>query len=241
MPGPVHELWVYLAESSLLWLTLTVLAFIAGEGVHRRAGGMALLHPVMLAIGLLVAVLALTGTSYERYFEGAQFVHFLLGPATVALAVPLYRQLPDLRRHWRAILASVLAGAAVASSVAMLTAAQLGASWPTILSLGPKSVTTPIAMGIAEQIGGLPALTAVVVILTGILGAVIGAPVLDLAGIRDPRARGLAMGVAAHGIGTAAAFDEGLRTGAFAGMAMALSAVLTAMLLPLALLAVAPG
>jgi len=163
-------------------------------------------------------------------------VHFLLGPATVALAVPLYQQLADLRRHWRRILLGVLLGSATASTVAMGAAAMMGASLSTVLSLGPKSVTTPIAMGISEKIGGEPTLTAIIVILTGIFGAVIAGPVLDLCRVRDPRARGLAMGVSAHGIGTATAFDEGARTGAFAGMAMALSAVLTATLLPLGLL-----
>lgn len=234
-PGNVHDLWVYLAETPLLWLTLTLLAFIAGDWIYLRFGRRALLNPVVLSVVLLIVVLRLTGTSYGRYFEGAQFVHFLLGPATVALAVPLYQQLADLRRHWRRILLGVFLGSATASAVAMGAAAVMGASLSTILSLGPKSVTTPIAMGISEKIGGEPTLTAIVVILTGIFGAVIAGPVLDLCRVRDPRARGLAMGVSAHGIGTATAFDESPRSGAYAGMAMALSAVLTAALLPLAL------
>jgi len=235
MPSDLRHLWVYLAASPLLWLTVTIGVYVLGEQLYLKLRGNPLANPVVFAILTLVAVLEISGVPYSRYFEGAQFVHFLLGPATVALAVPLYEQLADLRRYWRPILLSVLVGGATASGTAMLVGALLGGSRLTVLSLAPKSVTTPIAMGIAEKIGGEPALTAVMVIVTGIFGAMAARPVLRLVGVRDERARGLAMGVAAHGIGTAAAFHENPRTGAFSGLAMALSGIFTALLLPLAL------
>lgn len=235
VPAGLYQLWVYLSASPLLWLTATVVVYVLGESLYLALGRHALANPVVFAILVLLAVLQITGVPYAQYFEGAQFVHFLLGPATVALAVPLYQQLAGLRRHWRAIMACVLVGGGVAAGSAMVVAAVLGAAQVTILSLGPKSVTTPIAMAVAHSIGGEPALTAVMVIITGIFGAMVARPVLNVCGVRDERARGLAMGVAAHGIGTAAAFDESRRTGAYSGMAMALSGVFTAILLPLAL------
>lgn len=243
MPSDLHHLWVYLAASPLLWLTVTIAVYVVGEWLYDRLRHNPLANPVVFAIVVLVVVLEVSGIRYQRYFEGAQFVHFLLGPATVALAVPLYEQLGDLRRHWKPILICVLIGGATASGTAVVIGALLGGSHITVLSLAPKSVTTPIAMGISEKIGGEPSLTAVMVIITGIFGAMVARPVLRLCGVRDERARGLAMGVAAHGIGTAAAFHEGPRMGAYSGLAMALSGVFTALLLPLVLraLGVIPG
>lgn len=228
----MFELWIYLSQEPLLGLTVTLVAYVIGDWLYRRLNLHPLANPVLIAVLLLVALLWATGTSYERYFEGAQFVHFLLGPATVALAVPLYRNVRALRRSALAILLAVLVGVTVASTSAVVTAALLGADVETLLSLAPKSVTTPIAMGVAEQIGGLPSLTAVMVILTGILGAVFGPWTLSLLGIRDWRARGLAIGVAGHGIGTARALRVNATAGAFASLGMGLSAVLTAILVP---------
>lgn len=230
---PVGELWVYLAANPLLHLTLTLLAYLIGNRIYRRFGLNPLLNPVVIAIVLLVALLAATGTTYERYFEGAQFVHFLLGPATVALAVPLYNQVDRVRRSLGPLLAAVVAGSLSASLSAIGIALLLGASPEIVASIAPKSVTTPIAMGIAERLGGLPSLTAVLVILTGVAGAMLGPPLLNLLRIRDWRARGLAIGVAAHGIGTARAMQVNEVAGAFSGLAMGLNALATAILLPL--------
>lgn len=232
---PVTELWVYLAERPLLWLTLTVAAYVFAHRLYRRCGELAVLNPVLLSILLIILVLRSSGTDYATYFEGAQFVHFLLGPATVALAVPLYRQLGALRRLWLPVSCALLAGSVTAVISALGLGWLMGLDRLALLSLVPKSVTTPVAMGIAEQVGGLPSLTAVLVILTGIVGAVMGLPLLALLRIRDPEARGLAMGVAAHGIGTARAFQAGERAGAFSGLGMGLNAGLTAVLVPLLL------
>ena len=227
------EVWVYLSASPLLFLTLTLAAFQAGSWIYQRSGHKPFLNPVMTAVILLVAILTLTETPYPTYFEGAQFVHFLLGPATVALAIPLYRQFERVRRSALALVVSLISGSLTAIGTAVGLGWLLGASRETLLSLAPKSVTAPVAMGITEQLGGLPSLTAVLVILTGILGAVIGPMVLNLLRIRDWRARGLAMGTASHGIGTARALQVNELAGAFSGLAMGLNALATAILLPL--------
>ncbi|MDX1594374.1 MAG: LrgB family protein [Gammaproteobacteria bacterium] len=232
---PLDELgrvWVYLAASPLLWLSVTLVAYLAAFGLYRAAGDNPLLNPVALAVLLLIGVLLATGTPYAIYFEGAQFVHFLLGPATVALAVPLYRQLGRLRRLWLPVGIAVIVGVAVATLSAVGIAALLGGGVETRLSLAPKSVTAPVAMGIAEKIGGLPSLTAVLVVATGILGAVFGTRLLAWCGVHDDAVRGIAMGVTSHGIGTARAFQVSPAMGAFSGLGMALSAFATALLVP---------
>jgi predicted murein hydrolase (TIGR00659 family) len=233
MTADLRDIWVYLSASPLLHLTLTLIAYQAGSWVYRRGKLNPLLNPVLLAVVLLVAALMLTRTSYADYFEGAQFVHFLLGPATVALAIPLYRQFERVRRSALAILTSIITGSLTASLSAVALLRLFGGSWETAISIAPKSVTAPVAMGISEQLGGLPSLTAVLVILTGIFGAMLGPPLLDLLRVRDWSARGLAMGTASHGIGTARALQVNELAGAFSGLAMGLNALATAVLLPL--------
>lgn len=232
MIGEFSDIWVYLRTGPLLWLTVTLAAYVLAQWIYERAGLNPLLNPVAIAVVLLVAVLTLTGTEYQTYFEGAQFVHFLLGPATIALAVPLYSHFGKVRAVILPMLVALLAGAVTAVVSAVGVAALLGASFETLASLAPKSVTTPIAMGISEQIGGLPSLTAVLVILTGILGAMLATPILNLLGIHDWKARGFATGVAAHGIGTARAFHVSEVAGTFAGIAMGLNGLVTAFLVP---------
>ncbi|HRL76673.1 MAG TPA: LrgB family protein [Candidatus Accumulibacter phosphatis] len=228
-------IWVYLAASPLLGLTLTLLAYLGASAVHQRCGGHPLANPVLLAVAALVGLLWLTDTPWHTYFDGAQFVHFLLGPATVALAIPLHAQLPRLRRMALPLLLALLVGSLTAALSAVAIGALLGASRATLLSLAPKSVTTPIAMGIAERIGGLPSLTAVLVILTGVLGAILARYIYRALHIEDDAQRGFGLGIAAHGIGTARAFQESEQMGAFAALAMGLNGLLTAVLLPLLL------
>jgi predicted murein hydrolase (TIGR00659 family) len=226
------EIWVYLAATPLLWLTLTVIAYVAADALHRRVGRRAVANPVLVAVLLLVAILVASRTPYDAYFEGAPFVHFLLGPATVALAVPLHRELGRVRAHALPLGAALLAGSTTSLFSAVGVAALLGASRGTLMSLAPKSVTAAVAMGIAEKIGGLPSLTAPLVVLTGILGAIIGPGLLRAIRVRDEAATGFAIGVASHGIGTARAFQLGERAGAFSGLAMGLNALVSALLLP---------
>lgn len=225
-------LWVYLSAKPLTGLTITLVAYAIGFWLYQKSDRNPLCNPVVIAIALIAMLLKLTGTPYATYFEGAQFVHFLLGPATVALAVPLFRQTETLRRALPVIVLGLLFGSLVASASTVVLAWVLGASPETLASLAPKSVTTPVAMGIAENIGGVPALTAVCVIATGIVGATLGTAVMNMARVRDWRARGFAMGVAAHGIGTARAFQVNDTAGAFSGLAMGLNTMATAVTIP---------
>ncbi|MEP3045796.1 MAG: LrgB family protein [Roseibium sp.] len=229
----LRDVWVYLSASPLLALTLTLAAYQMGNWIYLKGGRNPLLNPVLIAVVVLVSILLATGTDYATYFEGAQFVHFLLGAATVSLALPLYRQIERVRKSALAITVSLLIGSLTAVASAVALAWGLGASKEILVSLAPKSVTAPVAMGIAEQLGGLPSLTAVLVILTGITGAALGPVLLNIIGVKDMAARGLAIGTASHGIGTARAFQVSDVAGAFAGLAMGLNALATAILLPL--------
>jgi predicted murein hydrolase (TIGR00659 family) len=226
------DIWVYLSASPLLHLTLTVLAYLLGNWLFQRSGQNALFNPVLLSIIVLVIILRATETDYQTYFAGAQFVHFMLGPATVALAIPLYRNLHLIRRLWLPILVTIVIGAVVSATSTVLIAQWLGASKQTLISLAPKSVTAPVAMGIAEKVGGLPSLSAALVVLTGVLGAVMGTAVLAAVRVWDDRARGMALGVNSHGIGTARAFQISNLAGAFSALAMGLMALVSAFALP---------
>ncbi|MCU0957150.1 MAG: LrgB family protein [Hydrogenophaga sp.] len=230
--GRLADVWVYLSATPLLGLTLTLLVYQGAFVLYRRSGFHPLANPVAIAVTGLGLLLWVTNTPYATYFEGAQFVHFLLGPATVALAVPLLEQLPRLKRLWLPLLGALVAGTLAATVSAIGIGWLLGASKATLASLAPKSVTTPVAMGIAEQIGGLPSLTAVLVVSTGILGAATARYLFDALRITDPAVRGFALGTAAHGIGTARAFQVSEEMGAFAGLAMGLSALFSAVALP---------
>ena len=226
------EIWSYLSREPLLWLTATLVAYLIGDQLSPRAGRNPLVNPVLVAMVLLGGLLWVTKTPYQTYFAGAQFVHFMLGPATVALALPLYVNRAQIRRALLPMVAALLAGSVTAIVSALWIARVLEIEGPVWLSLAPKSTTAPVAIGIAEQLGGLPTLTAALVILTGIIGAVIVTPLMRLMHIRDWRARGFAVGVAAHGIGTARAFQVNDTAGAFAGIGMGLNALLTAILAP---------
>ncbi|WP_448207664.1 LrgB family protein [Azospirillum sp. sgz302134] len=232
MSPDLHEIWVYLSASPLAGLTLTLVAYQCGLWVFERFGRRPVLNPVLIAVLIVAGLLTATGVEYRTYFDGAQFVHFLLGPATVALAVPLYKQFHQVRRSALAMTVALLTGSAGSALSAVAIAWALGASERTLLSLAPKSVTSPIAMGVSEQIGGLPSLTAVFVILTGIIAASLGTWVLNLVRVKDWKARGFGMGVAAHGIGTARALQVNEVAGAFAGLGMGLNGLATAVLLP---------
>lgn len=228
----LSTIWVYLSASPLVGLTITMVAYSLAYRLYHWSNHSPLLNPVITSIVTLIIFLILTDTSYEAYFAGGQFVHFLLGPATVALAIPLYQQFSKLKKVWLPVAIALLSGVTIAALSSVYIARLFGASLQTQLSLAPKSVTAPVAMGISEKIGGLPSLTAVLVVVTGILGAVFGTKTLALLGIKDDSIKGIAMGVTAHGIGTARAFQVSPEMGAFSGLAMALSAFTTAVVLP---------
>jgi len=229
----LFRLWVYLSATPLAGLTITLVAYCLAYAAYARVGLHPLANPVLLAVVAIVAVLKATHTTYATYFDGAQFVHFLLGPAVVGLAVPLAREWDNVKKLALPIAGSLVVGAVTAVASAVAIAHVLGASPATLSALATKSVTAPIAMGIAEHIGGVPALAAVFAVATGIVGATVGKYVLDAMRVRDWRARGFALGVAAHGIGTARAFQVNPVAGAYAGLAFGLHGALAALLLPI--------
>ena len=232
MSPELREIWVYLSTSPLLGLTLTLLAYQAAFWIYSRVGFHPLANPVLISVAILAGLLLVTGASYQAYFDGAQFVHFLLGPATVALAIPLHAQWPRLRAMAGPLTIALLAGSLTAALSAWGVGALLGASRESLMSLAPKSATTPIAMGVAERLGGLPSLTAVLVITTGIIGAVLAHGVMRRLRVDDHAVQGFALGLASHGIGTARAFQVSEQAGAFAALAMGLNGLVTAVSLP---------
>jgi putative effector of murein hydrolase len=178
-------------------------------------------------------LLIIFNVRYTAYFEAVRILHYLLGTAVVALAIPLHRNLQGLMRDWRAIVVALLAGSLTSIVSGLMIARTLGASPSTLLSIAPKSATTAVSMEIARGIGGIPAVTAALTILTGIIGAVLGPYVLTWCGVHSPAARGVALGTASHGIATARAFSECERAGCCASLAMGINAVLTALLVPI--------
>ncbi len=223
-----------LLKSPLLGLAGTLLLWQGARLLYARTR-LFLLHPVLVTIAALIALLKGLGIDYETYMGGGRIIGFFLGPAVVALGVPLYRQLGEIRRRLKPLVASIALGSVLGILSASVPAMLLGSPREVVVSLAPKSVTTPIAMEISRLLGGLPPLTAVVVIVTGIFGAVLGPSFLSLIGVRSPVAMGLAMGAASHGIGTARALEEGELQGAAAGIAIGLNGIATAILTPLLL------
>ncbi len=233
MDNRLQVLWVYLETQPLLWLTATLVVYQLAYVLWRRARMTPLLNPVLVSITVLAAVLKLTGVDYRHFFDGAQFIHFLLGPATVALAVPLYRQWARLRQSWIAVVAGLLCGSATAALSAMGLAWALGATRETVLSLLPKSATTPIAIEVAEAAGAQPPQAAVALIQTRMEDAAFGVTVLQWLRVRHDVAIGVALGTASHGMGTARSLTISETAGGFSGLAMGLNGLVTALLAPL--------
>lgn len=229
------HLWDLLNHSTLVWLTATLAAFIIGDQVSRVSGRHPLVNPVLISLLILVSLLLITGTGYATYFEGAAPIHFLLGPATVALALPIRDNLHLVRQSFLPLVAALAAGSVSAVVAAVGLAHLTGLSDQITATLAPKSVTAPVAMPIAETLGGIPPLAAAMVLLTGITGAIVMTPLMRLLRVTDPKAAGFATGLAAHGIGTARALQVSGTAGAFAGLGMGLNAVLTGFVAPWAL------
>jgi predicted murein hydrolase (TIGR00659 family) len=227
------QLWVYLSATPLFGLTATLVVYVLAHAGYTRLGQPPWANPVLWTVLVLAALLAATDTPYPTYFAGAQFIHFLLGPAVVALAWPLWQRCEELRQRWRAVLVAALAGGAAAAASAVAIGSALGLPGEVLRSLAPKSVTAPVAMGIAEQLGGIPALAAVFAVLTGLTGAVSAKYLFDALGIAPMAVRGFALGTAAHGIGAARALQVHPDAGAYAGLALGVQVVLAALLLPL--------
>lgn len=219
----------------LFGLALTFCIYAGAVALHARCGRPALLHPVLLSIAGVAAVLTVTGMEYETYFAQSAPLHLALGAFVVLLAVPLTRQSDLLRRASPALLPPLLVGSVAAISSALVVPVAIGSPQPILVTLASKSATAAVSVGISERLGGVAALTAVTVILTGLCGAMFGPPVLRAAGVRDDRAIGFALGIASHAIGTARAFRISETAGAFASVGMILNAILTSALVPLVL------
>lgn len=228
-------LWVYLAASPLLWLTVTVMVWIAATAFARRCRGSAYANPVLISVVVIVVALEISGLDYKTYFAGAQFIHFLLGPATVALGVPLFERIDLVKANLLPMLVALLVGSITAVGSVLLLGSIFHFPETVIVSMAPKSSTAAVAMAISSSLGGDPALTAALVILTGIFGAIIVTPFMNAMRITDYSARGFAVGLASHGIGTARAYAVDPVAGLFAGVAMALNAVVTSLVVPILL------
>ena len=232
------QLWVYLSTTPLFGLTATLMVYVLAHAFYLRAGHAPWANPVLWSVVVLACGLLATGVSYPTYFAGAQFIHFLLGPAVVALAWPLWLRRAELRQRWLRLLMAALAGGSVAAASSLVLGWMFGLPRELILSLVPKSVTAPVAMGIAEQIGGIPALAAVFAVITGLVGALCGKYLFGALGIPTDTqgwsARGFALGTASHGIGAARAMQVDADAGAYAGLALGMQVVLASLLIPLA-------
>ena len=227
------ELWIYLSEMPLFGLTATLAAYLFGFFLYARSGYASWANPVLTSVAILIALLLLTGTPYPRYFSGAQFIHFLLGPAVVALAWPLWQRRQVVRRYFKALLTAALIGGAVSALSAVLLGWAFGLPRELIVSMSPKAMTAPVAMGVAEAIHGLPALAAIFVLYTGLFGAITAKYLFDWCKIDSWPVRGFALGTQAHGFGTARALQINAEAGAFAGLALGMQAILGSFLIPL--------
>lgn len=231
------ELWVYLSATPLFGLTATLAVYVLAQAAYQRLDQAPWANPVLWTVLALALLLTATGTPYPTYFSGAQFIHFLLGPAVVALAWPLWQRRAELRRRALPLLAAALAGGTVAAGSAVGLGWAMGLPQDVLASLAPKSVTAPVAMGIAAQLGGIPALAAVFAVLSGLVGAVSGKYLLDALRITEFEIRGFALGTASHGIGAARALQVHPAGGAYAALALGMQVLLAALLMPLVMYA----
>ena len=229
------QLWVYLSSTPLFGLTATLVTYVLALELYERVGRAPWANPVLWSVVAIGIVLVATRTAYPTYFAGAQFIHVLLGPAVVALGWPLWQRRAEVRRQGGTLLVAALVGGAVASVSAVLGARLFDMPTSVVLSLAPKSVTAPVAMGIAERIGGVPALSAVFAVLTGMVGALSAKYLFNMLKVDSWAVRGFALGTTSHGIGAARAMHVHPDAGAYAGIALGLQVLLTSALMPLAL------
>ena len=229
----LYSIWVYLQAEPLFWLTLTIGSYLIADFIYRKSNLFPLLNPVAISILIVSLTLVSFNIDYERYFDGAKFIHFLLGPATVALAIPIYKKWNLIISNSKAIFLSLMAGSIFAILITFSLSSYLDLKDELILSLLPRSVTAPIAMGISEIIGGIPSLTAIITLITGIIGASLGIFVFDLMKLKKMEARGFSLGLASHGVGTARAMSRDKNAGVFAAVGMGLSGLITSIIIPL--------
>jgi putative effector of murein hydrolase len=228
------QLWVYLSSTPLFGLTATLVTYVIAVFLYERMSRAPWANPVLWSVVCIGTLLVGTRTSYPTYFAGAQFVHVLLGPAVVALAWPLWLRRRELQARWFALTVAALLGGVAAGGSAVVLGWAFEMPVDVLRSLAPKSVTAPVAMGIAERTGGVPALAAVFAVATGMVGALSAKYLFDLLRIDAWAVRGFALGTASHGIGAARALQVDADAGAYAGIALGLQVLLASLLVPLA-------
>ncbi|MFM8554917.1 MAG: LrgB family protein [Betaproteobacteria bacterium] len=227
------ELWIYLSATPLFGLTASLSVYVMAHTLYSRLNQTPIANPVLWSVIVLAGILHLTRTPYQTYFSGAQFIHFLLGPAVVALAWPLWERRVELKKRAPALIVAAIAGGLAAALSAVVMGYVLGLPDEVLRSLAPTSVTAPVAMGVAERIGGIPALAAVFAVITGMIGALSAKYLFDRIGIHSPAVRGFALGTASHGIGAARAMQVHPDAGAYAGLALGIQVIVASLSLPL--------
>jgi predicted murein hydrolase (TIGR00659 family) len=218
-------------SNSYFLLALTLGVFFGAKVLQQRTR-ILVLNPILITIILVIGYLELTNIDYDTYYDATHVIDFWLKPAVVALGVPLYKQLSVIKKQLLPILVSQLVGCLVGITSAVGTAMLLGASHEVTVSLAAKSVTTPIAMEVTRTVGGIPSLTAAVVMCVGLLGAIFGFKILRFGHVASPIAQGLSIGTASHAVGTSAAMERGDRYGAYASLGLTLNGIFTALLTP---------
>lgn len=220
-----------LLSNNIVLLALTFGVYYGARQLQKWTDWV-VLNPILVTIAVLIVFLKVTGISYDTYQEGGRYIDFWLKPAIVALGVPLYQHLGQIRRQFVPIIVSQLVGCLVGLVSVVLIARWMGASREVIISLAPKSVTTPIAMEVCSAAGGIPSLTAAIVVCVGLFGAVFGFKMLEIWHVHNPYSQGLGMGTASHAVGTSRAMEKGDTYGAYASLGLILNGVLTALLTP---------
>jgi predicted murein hydrolase (TIGR00659 family) len=228
----MNQSMTWLSNQPVLGVLITLICYYLCLGLYKRFNHAPYLQPVMISIILIISILTLLDMPYQRYFEHNQVIHFLLGPATVALAIPLFKNRERIKALAVPLFSAVIIGGSMAVFFSLIFAWGLGASHDVLLSLTPKSVTTPIALSVSESIGAIPSLTAAFVLITGVVGAVVAEPLFRLMNEKDDGIKGMAIGISAHGVGTAKALEISSQCGAFSALSMGLTGAYTAIVLP---------
>lgn len=228
-----NALLEYINQTPLTWLVVTLLSYKLGIIIYEKFNKHTLLQPIITSYIIILSLIVYTNTSFEEYFKSVEIIHFFLGPATVALALPLYNNLKHLKALFIPILATLFIAGVFSIILAVGLLWVLGAELPTILSMTTKSITAPIAVITSEQIGAIPSLAVGFVIITGMIGAIFGTSIFKLMNVKRETSQGFALGLVSHGIGTARAIEIGEKAAAFSALAMGLSGILTAVFLPL--------
>lgn len=226
-------LFSYLQTTPLTWLILTIASYKIGILIYERFNKFSLLQPIFTSYIVLISAVLLTDTSFEHYFKSVELIHFLLGPATVALALPLYHNLKFIKKLFVPILITLVFGSVFAVGIAVLILLAFGVDTSIILSMTTKSITAPIAIITSEQIGGIPSLAITFILITGITGALFGTIVFKFMKIKNETSKGFALGLVSHGIGVGRAVELGGKAAAFGSLAMGLCGMFTAILLPI--------